>query len=136
MRLAAVTSACRMAVVASTEVPDLIRDDRVIKVDQVVGRIGEEGVATLGAGPTRRWIGRRDKLRRDRRGGAERGIVEDGEILIDRPPARCRRGPLIALDPALPIGVGPDQAAIDSKTFAPNQALLDAAMQNRLEHAP
>lgn len=48
-----------------------IEDDRVLGVDQVVGGIGEEGVALVRSGPLRRRIGLRDELRRNRAGGAE-----------------------------------------------------------------
>jgi hypothetical protein len=34
----------------------------VIEIDQVVGRVGEEGLPTVGAGPARRRISRRDEF--------------------------------------------------------------------------
>ena len=37
-------------------------DDGVIEIDQVVGRVGEEGLPTVGAGPARRRISRRDEF--------------------------------------------------------------------------
>ena len=87
MRLAARTSACRMAVVASTSTID-----RVLDIDQVVGGVGEEGLSAMSAGPARRWIGRGDELGRDLGRRPERGIVQHRQILVDRPARGLRRG--------------------------------------------
>src|SRR4051812_31401775 len=46
-----------------------------------------------------------------------------------------RRKSLVAFDSLLPIGIGLDRARIDCKSFATNQALLDATPQGALEHA-
>src|SRR5262249_50241394 len=54
-----------------------IDDDRVLDVDQVVRRVGEEGLATVRPCPARRWIGGRHELRRDFGRCSESGIVED-----------------------------------------------------------
>ena len=39
-----------------------IDDDRVVKVDQIVGRVAKEGLPTMGACPARCRISRRDEL--------------------------------------------------------------------------
>ncbi len=61
-----------------------IDDDRIVDVDEIVGGVGEEGLAAMGAGPSCGRIGRRDELRRDRRSGAEGGIVEHRQVLSCR----------------------------------------------------
>ena len=39
-----------------------INDDRVLDIDQIVGGVSEEGLSTMGSGPARLRIGRRDEL--------------------------------------------------------------------------
>jgi hypothetical protein len=51
MRLAARTSACRIAVVAS------IDDDGMLDIDQIVVGVGEVGLSAMSTGPARRRIG-------------------------------------------------------------------------------
>ena len=58
-----------------------IEDDRVVGIDQVVGGIGEEGMALVGAGPLSGWVRSRDELRRDRARCAKGGLVESGKVL-------------------------------------------------------
>jgi hypothetical protein len=43
-----------------------IDNDRVVGIDQVVGRIGKERWPAVRRGPARRWIGRCDELGRGR----------------------------------------------------------------------
>ena len=61
-----------------------VDDDCMVKVDQIVGGIGEKGVALQGSGPLRRRIGTRDELRLRFAGRALGGLVERVEILADR----------------------------------------------------
>jgi hypothetical protein len=65
-----------------------------------------------------------------------RGIVENGQILLDRPARRFRRKPFVALNSLLPVGIGLDQTGIYGEAFPTHQSLLDAAAQDVLEHAP
>ena len=55
-----------------------VHDDGVLYVDEVVGRVGIEGLPALGAGPARGRISRRQELGHDRCRRPERGIVENG----------------------------------------------------------
>ena len=110
-----------------------IDDDRVVDIDQVVGRIGKERRAPVGRGPARGRIGRRDELRRHLARRAERRIIEDGQILLDRTAGGIRRQTRSTLDAVAIAGVGLDQAGIDGKAFATDQALVDAALQHGLE---
>jgi hypothetical protein len=71
------TSACRMARLASKEVPDLIGDDRVVEVDQVVRGVGEEGVTFVRADPLRRRIGSPSK-----EGHVETGLADGGDMPV------------------------------------------------------
>src|SRR4029079_2022870 len=48
-----------------------IDDDRILDVEQIVGRIGKEGLPAMGSGPACRRISRRDELGNDLGGGAE-----------------------------------------------------------------
>src|SRR5438067_8960034 len=67
-----------------------IDDDRVISIDQVVDRIGEEGWSAMRRGPPCCRIGWRDELGRHFACRPECRIVEDGEILLDRTAGRIR----------------------------------------------
>src|SRR5215472_14471670 len=128
MRLAASTSACRIAVVASTST-------MIAFSTSTIRRVGEEGLAAVRPCPTRRWVGGRHELRRDFGRCSESGIVEDSQILIDRSAGSLRWKSLVTFDPPLSIGIGLDQARVDGKSFTPDQPLLDAAAQDALEHA-
>src|SRR5438045_8270253 len=65
-----------------------IDNDRVLDIDQIVVRIGKEGGSAVRCGPPRRRIGRCNELRCDLACGPERGIIENGQIFLDR--AACR----------------------------------------------
>ena len=54
-----------------------IDDDRVLDIDQVIGRIAEEGLPAVRSGPARRWIGRRDELGPDLGGSPEGRVIEN-----------------------------------------------------------
>jgi hypothetical protein len=109
-----------------------IDDDRVVCVDQVVGGIGEEGVALVGTGPRGR-VGRRDELRCDRARCAERRIIERSQILLHSPSGVCIGMPLFPRRRALLVGVGSDQAGVDRKALAADQPLVQATLQHCLE---
>jgi hypothetical protein len=114
-----------------------VDDDRVVGVDQIVGRIGEEGVTLLGARPLRRGINGRGELRLHRARRAEGGVVENREILPDRARRRVgidrRRVPVLAGGRALLVGVRLDQAGIDAEPPAADEPLLDTPAYRRLE---
>jgi hypothetical protein len=116
-----------------------IHDDAELHVDQVVVGVGEEGGAAHGPGPLRRRIGRRDELRRHLAGRTEGRIIEGRQVLLHRP-GRCLKiailVPLFARDRPLLVGVGHDQAGIDRKALAADQASRDAPLHHMLEHAP
>src|SRR3989442_15596212 len=81
-------------------------------------------------GPPRRGVGRRDELRRHLARRAERRIVEDGEIFLDRAAGRSRRQTRGTLDAIAVAGVGLDQTGIDGK------ALVEAPLKDGLEQPP
>jgi hypothetical protein len=107
-----------------------------LSVDQVVDRIGEERRPAVHRDPPRRGIGRRGELRPHLGCGAERGIIEDGEIFLDRATARARRQTRRTSDPGALADVSPDQAGVDGKAFAADQPFVDAALQHGLEQPP
>jgi hypothetical protein len=130
-----------------------IDDDRVLSIDQVVGGIGEERVALVGVRrandsldhlpalltPLRRRIGRRDELGPDLTGHTERGIIQGRQILTHGMPgilAEIVDVVAIAWNRTLLVGIGGDQAGIDSKSFAAHQALTQAPFHHRLEQVP
>src|SRR5215475_8262146 len=112
-----------------------IDDDRVLGVDQIVGRVAEEGLPAMGAGPTRRRVGGRYELRGDLGCCSERGIIEDSQILIDRSAGSLRWKSPVAFDPLLSIGIGFDQARVNGKSFTADQPFLNTAAQDALEHS-
>jgi hypothetical protein len=77
--------------------------------------------------PAGRRIGRRHELGRDLGRRSKGGIVENSQILVDRSAGRLRWKPLVAFDSLLPVGIGFDQACVDSEAFTTDQPLLDAA---------
>jgi len=113
-----------------------VDNDRVLKVDQIIGRVGKEGLPAMGTGPARRRIGWRDELGRDLGRSAKGGIVEHSQVLFDCPTGSFRWQPLLTFDPLLPVGVRLDQAGIDGKGFATNQTFSDAAPQDCLKDVP
>ncbi len=76
---------------------------------------------------------RRDELGRHLGCGAERGIIEHGEIFFDRTAGRIRWQTRGTVDAIAVAGVGLDQAGINGKALAADQSLVDAALQHRLE---
>ena len=80
----------------------------MVDVDQVVGRIGEEGRPAVRRGSPRRRIGRRDELGRHLARCAERGIVEHGEIFLDRAAGRILWQARGTLNAGTVAGLGPD----------------------------
>src|ERR1700690_3859886 len=112
-----------------------IDDDRVVDIDQIVGGVSEEGLSAMGSGPARRRIGRRDELWRNLGRRTERSIVENGQILFYGASRSLRRKSLLALYTFLPVRLRLDQAGIDRKSLAADQALIDAAPQHCLKEA-
>jgi hypothetical protein len=86
-----------------------IDNDRVVGIDQVVGRIGKERWPAVRCGPPRRRIGRCDELGRHLGCGAERGIIEDGEIFVDGAASRVRWQTRGTLNAGAIAGIGLDQ---------------------------
>ena len=87
------------------------------------------------AGPACRRMGGRHELGGDFGRGSESGIVEDGQVLVDRSACRLWRKSLVAFNPLLPVGVGLDEARIDGKSFTSDQPLLNTALEDILEYA-
>ena len=93
----------------------------------------------MGAGPLRRRIRRRDKLRLYLAGRAEGSIVERCQILANRSSGigvEAADPPLIAGNRPLLVGVGRDQARIHREAFAADEALAQAPLHHRLEQMP
>jgi len=95
-----------------------IDNDRMVGIDEIVGRIGEEGWPAVSGCPSCCRIGRRDELGRHLACCTERRIIEDGEIFRDGASRRFRRQTRGAFDAVAVAGVGLDQAGVDSKPFA------------------
>ena len=116
-----------------------VHDDRVVGVDQVVVRVGEEGRPLQRARPLRRRVGMGGELRGLAAGGAEGGVVQRLEILLHRARREGRvellGGPLMDRRRVLLVGVGADEAGVHGETLAAHQALGDAAFDDPLEQA-
>jgi len=126
MRFAARISAWRIAVVASTST--------MIGYQHRSGKLAnrrKKAGPRCAVAPCCR-IGWRDELRRHFACRAECGIVEDGEILLDRTAGRIGGRPR-APSTRLRCGVGLDQAGIDGKASPPTSPSVDAALQHCLE---
>jgi hypothetical protein len=68
--------------------------------------------------------------------GAERGVIQDGEIFSDRTAACLRRQTGSTFDRGAVAGIGLDQAGIDGEAFAADKAFVDTALQHSLEQPP
>ena len=109
-----------------------VDNNRVLHIDQIIGAIGIHRRPAPGSGPARRRIGWRDELWHDRRGAAKSRIVESSEVLRDR--AVGLGIELIGrFDAALAMRVRDDNAGVDGKALAADQALGHAASNHRLE---
>ena len=113
-----------------------INNDRVLGIDEVVGRIGEEGRSAVRGCPPCCRIGWCDELGRHLACRTERRIVEHCEIFLDGATRRLRRQTRGTCDTVAVAGVGLDQAGVDGKAFATDQALGNAALQYALEQTP
>src|ERR1700722_11175370 len=116
-----------------------IHDDADLHVNQVVVRITEKRRAPHGAGPLRRRIGWGHKLRPDFTRRPECRVIERSEILLRRPVRRLRvnrRVPLRSADRPLLVGVCNNQARINRKALASNQAGLNTGSDNAFENVP
>jgi hypothetical protein len=79
-----------------------------------------------------RWIGRRDRLRFDRRRPAEGRVIENRKIFGDSEAGR--RIKVLDLGDAAPsMRVGLDHAGVDRKGLASHDPFLQAARDHRLE---
>ena len=107
----------------------------MVGIDQVVDGIGEERRPAVHRDPPRRGVGRRCELRLYLGCGTERGIIEGGEIFLDRATGRLWRQACTS-DPRALADVRPDQAGVDGKAFATDQPFVDAALQHGLEQPP
>jgi len=94
-----------------------IDNNRVVGIDQVVGRIGKERWTSVRRGPPCRQIGRCDELGRHLGRGPKRGIIEDGEIFSDGAAGRVRRQTRATLNAGAVAGIGLDQTGVDGKAF-------------------
>jgi len=94
-----------------------IDNNRVVGIDQVVGRIGKERWTSVRRGPPCRQIGRCDELGRHLGRGPKRGIIEDGEIFFDGAAGRVRRQTRATLNAGAVAGIGLDQTGVDGKAF-------------------
>lgn len=105
-----------------------------VRIDQVVGRIGEEGVAFVGTGPLSSRVGRRDELRRHWRGSPESRIIKNSQIFLHGAPSVFFGFPFGSRYRTLLVGIGCNQAGIDRKSFRAHQSLRKAALHHYLEH--
>jgi hypothetical protein len=97
--------------------------------------VSEEGLSAVGSGPARRRIGRRDELWRNLGRRTKRSVVENGQILFYGASRGLWRKSLLALYTLLPVRLRLDQASIDRKALAADQAFIDAAPQHCLKEA-
>ncbi len=133
--------ACRTGFCLSDGTAGLdIDDHRIVGVNQVVCRIGEEGMAPIGCGPLRGGVGIGCELGRHLAGRPESRVVEDRQILAHRPGSRLRINgihvPFGLRCRVLLGGLGLDHAGVDRKPLAAHQALGDAARDHTLEQVP
>lgn len=71
--------------------------------------------------PVHRAAGSTGEVRDDLGGRSERRVVERLKVCVDGTAGPLRRQPLLRLDAAGLVGVGRDQAAIDTKALAADQ---------------
>ena len=65
--------------------------------------------------------------------GAERGIIEDGEIFFDSAASRVRWQTRGTLNAGAIAGISLDQTGVDSEAFTAHQTFVDAALQHGFE---
>jgi hypothetical protein len=90
----------------------------MIKIDQIVSLIGEEGALARRSSLACGGISDRQLFRCDRRRRPERGIVEHRQIFADSMAGTVWRQIIVAINHVLPAHVRPDQAGVDRKAFA------------------
>src|SRR6187455_3633346 len=120
-----------------------VDDDSGLQIDEVVGRVGEERRAARGSGPACGGVGERDALRSTRRIWRFTGAVTDRIVLFDcfevlthRTSRTVSLAPVDGLGSGYSpgsVGVCLDDAGIDRKALATDQALAHAAPQHALE---
>lgn len=108
----------------------------MIKVDQVVRRVGEEREAAVCRGPPRGRIDGREIFRRDGRRRTEGRVIQHRQILTNCATRSNWIQSLSVQHPALAVGVGLDQTGIDSEALTADQPLGHAATHHNLEHMP
>jgi hypothetical protein len=113
-----------------------VDDHGMVEINQIVGRIGEEGMAFVRACPLGGRIRSGDELRFDRTGRASGCIIERVEILAHRPARRRHRFPIHPFGRAgraLLVGIRLDQAGICRETLTTNEPFRYAAGDGCLE---
>jgi hypothetical protein len=93
----------------------------MLGIDQIVGGIGEEGLASIGAGPLSCRIGGRDEFGANFAGGADCGIIERRQIFLDRACGVFGDGPAIPIlagKRPLLVRIRGDQAGIAGKALS------------------
>jgi hypothetical protein len=94
-------------------------------------------MALVGAGPLRRWVCLGHELWDDLGGRTPRSLIKRFQILAHRAACRCERRPIGLLrtsNRALLVGVGRNQAGIDSEAVTADQSFFDRQGYNGLEH--
>ena len=114
-----------------------VDDDPGLEIDEIVGRVGVEGRAAWGSSPAGRGIGERDVLRSGWRLGRVAGAVTRRVVLLEGCEVLANRsGRTVSLVPVddfgsrhspSSVGVSLDDAGVDRKAFAADQALAHAA---------
>ena len=104
----------------------------MLQIDEVVVGIGITGEGVGRGCVAGRRIGRRDRLRLDRRRPAEGRVIENRQILCD-----CATGGRIEVfdlgDAAPSMRIGNNHAGVDCKGLASHDPFLHAARHHRLE---
>ena len=115
-----------------------VNNDAKLHVDEIVVGVSKECRPLMRSGPLRRGIGRRYELRDHVAGGAPRRIIESRQILLHGatgPLGITIPAPILALDRALLVGIGLNQARIDGEAFTADQTGHDARLDDPLENA-
>src|SRR4051795_621325 len=108
-----------------------VNDDAELHVDEIIVGISEERRPLVSSGPLSCGIGWCGSCAPGR-------IIQGRQILLHRaagPLWIAIPAPIMTCDRALLVGVGLDQARIDCKAFAANQAGRDARLDDALEYA-
>src|SRR5215203_3784078 len=117
-----------------------VDNDPSLQIDEVVGRVGVEGRSAGCRGPASGGVGERDDLRCGRRVGWLARVLADGIALLERCEVLAHRAArtlsLVPVDDlsaphaASTVGIRPDDAGINRRAFATDQAFTHAAAQH------